>query len=170
MISYQSFKAVKYLNYTIDHEENKRLVDTFNEFSKIAKENKLRYLLGGSFSLTILSGLCFRTWKDIDIICINPVRDFLSVFLDLAPWLLRSYEGGPIPFASIQHYINSKHIDFMTDPPCVNGGHYRYIENKALFIVTPSYNFDWKTRRLEHAPHKVQDQHDIDFFRHLKDS
>jgi hypothetical protein len=68
LIDYDKIEIVSLGGYQIDHNFNKKLLNTLEDFYKIAKNSKLNYYLSGSIAMSLITNKVYRTWKDIDII------------------------------------------------------------------------------------------------------
>jgi hypothetical protein len=81
LIDYNKFEIISHGGYQIDHNFNKKLLATLEEFSYVSQKTNLNYYLSGSICFSLLTNKVYRTWKDIDIfIDEGKMVDWLELF------------------------------------------------------------------------------------------
>lgn len=113
MIDYNKFEFISYKNYEIDHDINKNLLKTLNEFAEIIKKNpNLNYYLSGSICLSFLTNKIYRTWKDIDIIIEkNKMWEWIHLFSS-NEWYYHDYNKY---HTKIYHKYNDNYIELLSE-------------------------------------------------------
>lgn len=81
LVDYNKFEIISLGGYQIDHNFNKKLLATLEEFYYVSQKTNLNYYLSGSVCCSLLTNKVYRTWKDIDIfIDEGKMVDWLDLF------------------------------------------------------------------------------------------
>jgi hypothetical protein len=75
------------------------ITDTSNETVKIIKGNNFSYTGRGQATISINTGLVFKTDNDVSMFVINPVNYFSEDFETMSSLISTSFYGNPLPLA-----------------------------------------------------------------------
>jgi hypothetical protein len=145
LINYNQFEIISpFKNYRIDHEHNKNLLKTLEEFSYVSKNTNLKYYLSGSACISFLTNKIYRTWTDIDIFI---EEDLMFEWLELFPrqnWFYESFNKDVLKLYNNNYY---NYIELNT------GDHRAKEYKKQNLIITDYYGI------------KIGDLHSILFWK-----
>jgi hypothetical protein len=133
LIDYNKFEIINLGGYQIDHASNKKLLETLEDFYKIAINSKLNYYLSGSVCLSLLTNKVYRTWKDIDILI---DEDVMPEWLDLFPrdkWFYFNFDQRLI---KVYHHYNNNYIELNTGDPRTKEYYQKYLKKTSYNGIT----------------------------------
>jgi hypothetical protein len=165
IINYEDLTKVKFKNYIIDDQFNKKLFDTLNQFLMIAKDSNLNYFLTGSVLLAIKSRKIYRTLQDIDIIVDpNDHAHWLNIF-NYESWFFRFLNSGSrIKVFNIQNdnFLELLGLDYQI-PPHLRTKEFLLINNHLIPVQKIEGIFYWKSKLRA----KKTDFEDKEFYANL---
>jgi hypothetical protein len=125
LIDYNKFEIVHLGGYQIDHNFNKKLLNTLEDFSRIIHECKLNYYLSGSLCLSFITNKVHRTWKDIDIFI---DEGMMVEWLDLFPkeeWFYFKFNKEVL---RIYNKKNNNYVELNSGDPKMNSYRQKYLK------------------------------------------